>query len=122
MTILGIDHVQMAAPSGSEETARHFYGRLLGLAELANPEALQSRGGVWFQLGKQQLHIGIAESFVPAQKAHPALAVSPDGLSALAETLAHAGVVVTWDDSLPGRRGSTWPILGATAWSSLPRR
>ena len=104
MTILGIDHVQMAAPSGSEEEARYFYGHLLGLTELPKPEALRSRGGVWFKVGDQELHVGVAESFAPAQKAHPALAVSPEGLSVLAESLAQALVAVTWDQALPGVR------------------
>lgn len=101
MTILGIDHVQLGAPSGSEKEARYFYGHLLGLTELRKPEALRSRGGVWFKVGDQELHVGIAESFVPAQKAHPAIAVSPDGLPVLAETLARARMAVTWDHALP---------------------
>src|SRR6478609_8027008 len=32
--IIGLDHVQVAAPIGSEDDARRFYGRLLGLSEL----------------------------------------------------------------------------------------
>lgn len=103
MTILGIDHVQLAAPSRSEEEARYFYGHLLGLTELPKPEALRSRGGVWFKVGgDQELHVGVAESFAPAHKAHPALAVSPEGLPVLAETLARAGIAVTWDQALSG--------------------
>jgi catechol 2,3-dioxygenase-like lactoylglutathione lyase family enzyme len=75
--LVGLDHVQVAAPAGSEEDARRFYGGLLGLAELPKPPALQARGGVWFACGAQQLHhVGIAEPFAPATKAHPALGVS----------------------------------------------
>jgi hypothetical protein len=40
--IIGLDHVQVAAPVGSESEARRFYGRLLGLSELEKPEALQT--------------------------------------------------------------------------------
>src|SRR6267154_619257 len=39
MTVTGIDHVQVAAPPGCEAEARAFYGELLGLEELAKPEA-----------------------------------------------------------------------------------
>ena len=53
-----LDHVQIAAPPGCEAQARHFYGELLGLAELRKPPPLQPRGGVWFALGEVQLHIG----------------------------------------------------------------
>jgi hypothetical protein len=37
IAVLGIDHVQVAAPPGSEGQARRFYGDLLGLPELPKP-------------------------------------------------------------------------------------
>ena len=96
--IARIDHVQVAAPAGGEGAARAFYGDLLGLPELPKPERLRARGGVWFAVGDQQLHVGIEESFAPARKAHPALAVPRAGdLSALAAKLEAAGRAVTWD-------------------------
>jgi hypothetical protein len=55
------------------------------LVEIEKPEPLRGRGGVWFSLGPQQLHVGVADPFVPAQKAHPALRVGPGDLDALAE-------------------------------------
>jgi catechol 2,3-dioxygenase-like lactoylglutathione lyase family enzyme len=93
-----LDHVQVAAPPGCEGEARRFYGQLLGLAEVAKPEPLRARGGVWFE----QLHIGVEAEFRPARKAHPALRA--DDLDALAERLAAAGAPVEWDESLPGVR------------------
>jgi catechol 2,3-dioxygenase-like lactoylglutathione lyase family enzyme len=104
VVILGLDHVQVAAPPGSEAEAREFYGELLGLAELGKPASLGGRGGVWFSAGTQQLHVGIAAEFVPALKAHPALRVAPGGLDGLAERLVAAGVRVDWDEALPGER------------------
>jgi catechol 2,3-dioxygenase-like lactoylglutathione lyase family enzyme len=106
---LGIDHVQVAAPAGSEPEARRFYGELLGLTELTKPPALQLRGGVWFGCGAHQLHVGIAQDFTPARKAHPALLVALRDLDALARRLAGAGCDVQWDDAIPGtRRFYTW--------------
>jgi catechol 2,3-dioxygenase-like lactoylglutathione lyase family enzyme len=102
--IIGLDHVQVAAPAGGEEDARRFYGGLLGLAELEKPTALRDRGGVWFACGDHQLHVGVAEDFSPATKAHPALRVRRAGLDPLAERLAAAGCAVRWDDSIPGVR------------------
>jgi catechol 2,3-dioxygenase-like lactoylglutathione lyase family enzyme len=104
VSIEGIDHVQLAAPPGCEEAARSFFGELLGLAEVEKPVSLRARGGVWFQAGGQQLHVGVAEPFTPAQKAHPALRVRPDGLDRLAARLTDAGVTVRWDDALEGIR------------------
>jgi catechol 2,3-dioxygenase-like lactoylglutathione lyase family enzyme len=100
--ISGIDHVQVAAPPGCEAQARAFYGELLGLREIAKPQALAARGGCWFGAGEQELHVGVAEPFAPAAKAHPALSVDGrDALRALAERLAAAGHAVTWDEALP---------------------
>src|SRR4051794_9161857 len=93
-----LDHVQLAAPPGCEPEARRFYGELLGLEELPKPEALAGRGGVWFALGEQQLHIGVEDPFAPAKKAHPAFRV--DDLDGLARRLGD----VKWDDAIPGQR------------------
>jgi catechol 2,3-dioxygenase-like lactoylglutathione lyase family enzyme len=102
--LVGLDHVQVAAPTGSEDAARRFYGELLGMPELAKPVALRARGGVWFACGAHQLHVGIAEPFAPATKAHPALAVPAVDLDRVAERLAEAGSPVQWDDSIPDTR------------------
>jgi catechol-2,3-dioxygenase len=102
--IIGLDHVQVAAPIGSESEARRFYGRLLGLSELKKPEALQDRGGVWFACGGHQLHVGVTQEFSPATKAHPALRVRPADLDLIAERLKAVGGTVQWDDAIPDTR------------------
>lgn len=100
MAVLGIDHVQVAAPHGCEDAARAFYGGLLGLAEVPKPAALAARGGCWFRAGGQELHVGVEEPFAPARKAHPGLVA--DDLEALAERLRTAGHEVAFDDAIPG--------------------
>ncbi len=100
MTILGIDHVQVAAPPGCEPAARRFYGGLLGLEELPKPEPLRARGGVWFRAGAQELHVGVEESFAPATKAHPGL-VAAD-LEALRSRFRAADAVYLDDDKIDG--------------------
>ena len=72
---LALDHLQVAMPRGEEAAARAFYGRVLGLAEIPKPEPLAARGGLWFQCGTQQLHLGVEDDFRPAKKAHPAFVV-----------------------------------------------
>ncbi len=104
MPIVGLDHVQVAAPVGGEGDARRFYGDLLGLPELEKPEALRGRGGVWFACGDQQLHVGVAADFSPATKAHPALRVDHADLDPIAARLAAAGSAVRWDDAIPDTR------------------
>jgi catechol 2,3-dioxygenase-like lactoylglutathione lyase family enzyme len=98
----GIDHVQLAAPPGCEAEARRFFGDLLGLEEVEKPGSLRARGGVWFRVGTQQLHVGVAQEFAPARQAHPAFAVPRYG--ELVARLRDAGVPVADDDSIPGVR------------------
>jgi len=94
--------VQLAAPPGCEAEARRFFGEVLGLAELEKPEPLRARGGLWFRVGAQQLHVGVEHHFMPARKAHPAFAVT--GYDELIARLADAGIQIEPDDSIPGRR------------------
>jgi catechol 2,3-dioxygenase-like lactoylglutathione lyase family enzyme len=56
-----LSHVNLAIPKGGEDTARAFYGDLLGLAEIPKPEALRARGGVWFDAGGLDLHLSAVE-------------------------------------------------------------
>jgi catechol 2,3-dioxygenase-like lactoylglutathione lyase family enzyme len=100
--LTGIDHVQLAAPAGCEQDARAFFGGLLGLEEVEKPESLQARGGVWFRVGAQQLHVGVEADFVPARKAHPAFGVAR--YDELLNRLRVAGVEITEDSSVPGVR------------------
>ncbi len=106
MAIVGLDHVQLAAPPGAEAAARAFYGDLLGLPEVPKPEGVRTTGGAWFRCGGQELHVGIqAEGFAPATKGHPGLLV--DGTAALdelASRLAAAGHPVDVDARIAGVR------------------
>ncbi len=85
----------MAAPVGSEDAARHFYGDLIGMPEIPKPAHLARRGGVWFDLDGAQFHVGIETDFRPAPKAHPSFEV--DDLAGLKARLTQAGIE-TWED------------------------
>lgn len=98
--ILGLDHVRLAGPKGSEDAARAFHGGLLGLEEVEEPEPLKARGGGWFRVGSRQSHLGVEGPFRAAAKAHPALLV--DNATALFGRLETAGVRGAWDEALPG--------------------
>ena len=102
MRLTGIDHVQLAIPPNGEATARAFYGGLLGLREVIKPAALASRGGCWFVGLGIHLHLGVADHFQPAHKAHPAFSVA--NLPALRNRLMEAGVPVIEDESVPSVR------------------
>lgn len=96
----GIDHVQLAAPKNSENESRKFFTDILGMEEIEKPENLKKRGGVWFQCGTHQLHIGIQEPFTPAVKAHPAFSVNDIGK--LKQKLEENNVDIKEDEPLEG--------------------
>jgi catechol 2,3-dioxygenase-like lactoylglutathione lyase family enzyme len=109
--ITALDHVQLAAPAGSEDRLRAYYVDVLGMTEIPKPPVLAARGGCWFRHGPVQLHLGIEEDFRPAKKAHPGLRVT--GIEAYAARLESHGAKVTWDGDLPGhRRFSSWDPVG----------
>ena len=89
MKILSIDHVQIALPTGSEESARAFYMDVLGFTEIPKPAELAKRGGMWFRSENVQLHLGIEQNFQPARKAHPAFIV--DDLNSFIAKVESAG-------------------------------
>ncbi len=103
--IVGLDHAFITIPDGREGDARRFYGALLGLEEIARPEGLQESGGVWFQAGGQELHLGSDEAHEATRRPHPGFRV--ESLTAL-EDLAHrveaAGVETQWDERIEGRK------------------
>jgi catechol 2,3-dioxygenase-like lactoylglutathione lyase family enzyme len=100
--IVGLDHVQLAIPPGSEGRCRAFYVALLGMTELTKPPVLAARGGLWLKGGGIEIHLGVEQDFRPARKAHPAITVSD--IDALAARLTKAGSDVAWDDLVAGTR------------------
>ncbi|WP_436854477.1 VOC family protein [Staphylococcus caeli] len=100
INFLGIDHVQVASPTNQEEKARQFYNGKLGFTEISKPNNLAQNGGVWFQVGNQQLHVGVETDFVPAKKAHPAFLV--DDATAVRKVLESKDVDIVFGDPLEG--------------------
>ena len=101
MSVIGLDHVQVAITAGGEAAARRFYGEVLGLREIPKPGALAGRGGLWFACGAQQLHCGVEEP-VARSRRHPALLT--DDLDAVRVRLEVAGFPIRTGAELPGYR------------------
>ena len=95
-----IDHIQLAAPKGSEEIARKFFKDILDFEEVEKPETLKKNGGVWFASGNIQVHIGIEEPFSPSKKAHPAFEI--DNIEELKIHFSKNQVEYLEDELLPG--------------------
>jgi catechol 2,3-dioxygenase-like lactoylglutathione lyase family enzyme len=74
--ILGLHHVQITVPASMEAEAIKFYSQVMGLVEIDKPSGLKDRGGVWFSLGGQELHLSVEEGVTRrATKAHVAYRV-----------------------------------------------
>lgn len=102
MTVLALDHLQLAMPKGREAEAQAFYGSLLGLTELPKPPDLAKRGGCWFACGALQVHLGVEAEFQPAKKAHPAFTVTD--LAGMERKLRAVGCAITTDAPAQGRK------------------
>ncbi|MFF4761195.1 VOC family protein [Streptomyces sp. NPDC001292] len=100
--LTALDHVQLAAPPGSEDDLRAYYAGILGMTEVPKPPVLAARGGCWFEAGSVRLHLGVERDFRPARKAHPGLRVTD--IEAFAARLAAHGAKVVRDDDLPGHK------------------
>jgi catechol 2,3-dioxygenase-like lactoylglutathione lyase family enzyme len=98
-----LHHVNVTVPKSLEEAAKHFYGVVMGLAEVPKPGASRARGGAWYQLGPMQLHLSIEEPHGEncISKRHVCYTVS--NLAEAEERFRQAGVEIVPDDMpVPG--------------------
>lgn len=100
-----LHHVQVSMPAGQEDQARTFYRDGLGLTEVDKPVELAKRGGCWFRAFDAkgsvalELHLGVENNFVPAQKAHPAIVLDDVAqLEDLGKHLSELGFEVNWTE------------------------
>jgi catechol 2,3-dioxygenase-like lactoylglutathione lyase family enzyme len=91
-------HVNVTVPRELEAEAKHFYGVVMGLKEVAKPESSRGRGGAWYQLGSLQLHLSIEEALGEncISKRHVCYTVSD--LAQAEERFRRAGVEILADD------------------------
>lgn len=97
-----IQHVSIPRPPGSDEAARHFYGALLELEEIAPPRSLVALDLIWYKLGDTELHL-FAET--PAGQDHSGrhFCLAVEDVEALRERLEADGVSVVGTIPIPGR-------------------
>jgi catechol 2,3-dioxygenase-like lactoylglutathione lyase family enzyme len=99
---ISLHHAQVFYTPGGEQKARDFYGKALGLAEVARPETLSDRDGLWFEAGAGQIHLSAQDDLALHGRRHFALKV--DDLDALRDTLARGGARFEEATPIPGWR------------------
>jgi catechol 2,3-dioxygenase-like lactoylglutathione lyase family enzyme len=98
-----LSHVNVTMPTGAEDTARAFYGALLGLREIPKPEPFRARGGMWFVVGSLELHLSIEDEPRPNDvRRHFGLESS--NVDGLRRRLEEAGVFTEDGRPAPWRR------------------
>ncbi len=97
-----IQHVSITRPHGSDEEARRFYGEVLGLTEIAVPEALRDMDLIWYQVGADELHL-LGEENPNNGNSGRHFTIEVDDLEALRRQLASAGVAIQVVTPIPGR-------------------
>lgn len=101
MTIIGLHHVQITIPRGSETQGRAFYCDVLKLREIPKPQSLQDRGGFWLCVGDHQVHVGTEEADVRSStKAH--LAYEVTDLTCWRTVLEDQGLDILKSVAMPG--------------------
>ncbi len=98
--IIGLHHAQITIPIGAEDEARRFYCDLLGLLEIAKPESLRDRGGLWLQLGDRSVHLGV-EDGVDRHRTKAHLAYEVSDLSEVRQRLIAHGVEIIESVPIP---------------------
>jgi catechol 2,3-dioxygenase-like lactoylglutathione lyase family enzyme len=96
-----IHHVQIFVPKELEESAKRFYGELLGLREVTKPAAFKDLGGAWYQCGANQLHLSIMRRAKEAEDNHGSprhVCYMVGDLGRAESVLRQAGVEIIPDD------------------------
>jgi catechol 2,3-dioxygenase-like lactoylglutathione lyase family enzyme len=97
--IAQLHHVQIFVPKELEQTAKDFYGRVLGLQEVPKPAAFKDLGGAWYQCGANQLHLSIFRR--PPEDNHGSqrhVCYMVHNLAEAEQSLRQAGVTIIPDD------------------------
>lgn len=95
-----LDHIQICVPIGKENEARDFYTNIMGLKEIPKPVELIPNGGLWYQVGDIQLHIG-TENATTKSKQHPAFEVID--LSSARQHLESHNIKIKEETRVPGQ-------------------
>ena len=101
MQCLGVQHVSLPRPPGSEQETRAFYGGVLGLEETQPPQSIRGLDLIWFRLGDQELHLFREDPVDDPSRRHLCLEVAD--VDAVSTRLVEAGYPVEETIPIPNR-------------------
>ena len=94
--ITGLNHVNITVPPSVSVAAKDFYGLQLGLVEIPKPEQSRTRGGAWYQLDDNQIHLSLEDVKETKSKRHICLVVRD--IFQAEQRLREAGVEILPDE------------------------
>lgn len=97
----GVYHITLSIPPGAEPQVRAFYGDILGMTEISEPDAAE-HSGCHFRFGDLEFDFDVEFGTRVPRLAHPGTLVAD--IDAVAARLAERGITVEWDDKFPGYR------------------
>ena len=96
--ITQVHHIQIFVPHEVEQEAKHFYGEILGLAEIPKPEAFHKNEGAWYQHGPNQLHMSLLRHPEDNRGSLRHVCYMVADLASAEKTMREAGVEILPDD------------------------
>lgn len=97
--ITRLHHVNVTVPAALEESAKSFYGNLLGLEQVEKPDGPRKHIGAWYQLGESQLHLSIEEE-PRNQDSNRHVCYSVSDVAGALDTFRGAGIEVVSEEQL----------------------
>jgi catechol 2,3-dioxygenase-like lactoylglutathione lyase family enzyme len=99
-----LQHTSVPMPPGGEETARDFYGKVLGMREIPKPEGLAAMRLVWFAANEDgdEVHV-FTEEEIGSNSAAQHLCLEVDDLSVFERRLSEAGYMVDIPETIYNR-------------------
>jgi len=95
-----IDHVQVTIPPGEVDAAREFYGEVLGLTPIDQPDSFGDTDSLWYRAGDVEIHLGV-EASDEGSRRHPAFEIA--NVAAARDRLESRGIETFDEPRIPGR-------------------
>jgi catechol 2,3-dioxygenase-like lactoylglutathione lyase family enzyme len=97
-----LHHVSIPAPPDQIENGRTFYGEVLGLNEIPQPDSLGAGAVIWFEAGDGELHL-FKEENPNSQPSGRHFCFAVDDVESIRARLEQAGIQTEDTTPIPNR-------------------
>ncbi|HWP44132.1 MAG TPA: VOC family protein [Blastocatellia bacterium] len=105
MEIIEVDHIHITVPEAALDSAKRFYGSVLGLEEIARPASTSGRAGAWYRLGQVEIHLSVEDAATSNLKSKRHICYIVGDIEKAEAEFRDAGVEILTDDRpIEGRK------------------